>query len=70
MLKYQIKSVSPDGCFLFYTKKLPKVKDLLSIALKLDIDVELNVVECSQENQKEKVLQLINTKTYRKLGVI
>lgn len=69
MLRYQIKSISPRGVLLFYTKDLPKVKDILKMALQYDIDVELNVVEF-RPHEKPKTLNLTNTKIYRDLGVI
>ncbi len=69
MLRYQIKSVSSNGVLIFYTKSLPKVKNLLQIAIDYDIDVELNVVEFIP-HKKPKTLNLTNTKIYRELGVI
>lgn len=69
MLQYQIKSISPRGVLLFYTKNLPKVKEILKMAIDYDIDVELNVVEF-QPHKKPKTINLTNTKIYRELGVI
>lgn len=69
MLQFQIKSISPRGVLLFYTKNLPKVKEILKMAIEYDIDVELNVVEFLP-NKKAKTINLTNTKIYRKLGVI
>lgn len=69
MLQFQIKSISPRGVLLYYTKDLPKIKEILKMAIKYEIDVELNVVEFLP-NQKAKTINLTNTKIYRKLGVI
>lgn len=69
MLYYQLKAFTPKGCLLFYTKELPKVRDVIQVAETFDIDVELIVVEVSPK-RKAKALQLINTKTYRDLGIM
>lgn len=69
MLQFQIKSISPRGVLLYYTKDLPKIKEILKMAIKYEIDVELNVVEFLP-NQKAKTINLTNTKIYRDLGVI
>lgn len=69
LFQYQIKSISPRGVLLFYTKSLPKVKEILKMAIDYDIDVELNVVEF-QPHKKPKTINLTNTKIYRELGVI
>ena len=69
MLQFQIKSISPRGVLLYYTKDLPKIKEILKMAIKYEIDVELNVVEFLP-NKKAKTINLTNTKIYRRLGVI
>lgn len=69
MLQFQIKSISPRGVLLYYTKDLPKIKEILKMAIKYEIDVELNVVEFLP-NKKAKTINLTNTKIYRDLGVI
>ena len=69
MLLYQVKSVTSNGCLLFYSKNLPKVKNILSMAVLHDVDFQLNVIEY-QPHQKPKSLELINTKTYRDLGIM
>ena len=69
MLYYQVKSVTPDGCLFFYSKQLPKVKNILTMAIYHDVDFQLNVIEF-QPHKKPKSLELINTKTYRDLGIM
>ena len=72
MLSFQIVAKSSPDKLLDVVEKVDKntVYNILQIAVETGIDVEVNAVETHEDSQKVKLVKVLDTSVYRKLGII
>lgn len=72
MLKFQIIAKTSPDKLLDVVEKVDKntVYNILQIALITGIDVEVNAIERHKSSKTVRFIKIIDTATYRKLGII
>lgn len=72
MLKFQIVAkTSPDKLIdIIDNIDRTTVFNVLQISVATGIDVEVNAVETHKDSQTVKFIKILDTATYRKLGII
>lgn len=72
MLNFQIKSKTNPELLLDVVEQIDKctVFNALQVAIETGIDVEIEALDINEESQKVKCIKILDTATYRKLGII
>lgn len=72
MLTFQIKSKTNPEQLIDIVEKIDKctVFNVLQIAIFTGIDVEIDALDINEKSNTVKFIKILDTKTYRKLGII